>query len=179
MMAFPITEFKKRTFWAVVQSEDGRVIAEVELLALSYMRWNELGFLVPAPVAPVIKDPKDLTKVIPDLKKQRELDAEAEMKRNAIRLVVSLEGGSGIDWNGVEPDTLEDKADELMQVDSLVFLGLLQCLQKRIFGAGVTTEESADRFQRLQANGHAGQQPPTNVDQPDHQSAGVGETDSV
>ncbi len=150
-MAFKIKEQQGKTFHVDIKDRNENLLASYELEALTYMRWNELGLMVIPDEAPKIKDPKNPSgKKIYDLKGQSKLDGQAEVKRNAIRLVVSLEGGEGIDWDGNEPDTLEEKADILMQIDSAVFIALLTALRNRAYGMEVTAEESTVRFQRLQ-----------------------------
>jgi hypothetical protein len=148
-MAFKIADHQNKTFF--IDIESGGQTYSYELMALSYMKWNELGLLVPDETAPKIKDPKDPKKYIDDLAGQRKLDAECEWKRNAIRVVYALENGEGIDWNGDEPETLEDKANTLQQLDAVIFFGLINGLRTRTFGGVVSSEDAATRFQRVQA----------------------------
>lgn len=148
-MAFSIAGNKDRTFFIDISSDHSDVVVSHELLVLSYMRWNEIGLMVTAEVAPKIKDPKNPKEYIQDVAGQRKLDAEAEMKRNAMRVVVALEGGEGIDWGKDEPESLEAKAEVLINTDPRVFLGLMTGLRNRVFGGGVSTEDSEARFLRL------------------------------
>jgi len=150
-MAFKISEHKGENFFIVIHDNDGNQVAEYELKPLSYMRWNEIGLQVVADEAPKIKDPKNPKDYIQDLATQRRLDAEAEVMRNAMRVVESLEGGEGIDWGGNEPETLLEKAEQLQAIDVLTFNALIVGLRNWTLGKGVSAESAAQRFQRLQS----------------------------
>ena len=152
-MTFVIKTHQHKKFFIDITLGEDTVSYELE--ALSYMRWNEIGLMVKAETAPKIKDPNNPKKYIEDRKRQDELNAEAELLRNAMRIVVALEGGEGIEWGDDAPDTLEGKAEVFASVDTVMFLGLLTGLRNRAFGGKVTAEDADARFRRLQAESDA------------------------
>ena len=151
---FKLAEFSNRKFIAEINTDDGEVIAEFEMMDLSYNRWNDIGFMVVPEVALKIKDPKNPTKMIEDVKQQQLNDAIAENKRNAMRIVESIEGGSGIDWGGLGAEnleTLEQKAMFFMdKLDTPIFLGLLAILRNRAFGARISAKDAQKIFPDVQ-----------------------------
>ena len=150
-MAFKIQDHQNKTFYVDIQTEGSEDVLSYQMLALSYNRWNEIGLMVVADEAPKIKNPDNPRELIHDANGQRALNAEAEMQRNAMRVVESLEGGEGIDWGDAPPDNLADKAQMIMDIDSVTFLGLLTGLRNRAFGAEVSSEDAQARFQRLES----------------------------
>jgi hypothetical protein len=165
-MTFKISRHQNTTFWAVLQDTEGNILAEYEMCDLSYARWNDIGLMVTPDVARKIKDPKHPSKMIDDIATQTRYNQEAEVLRNAMRLAESIEGGSGIDWEGHDPQTLQDKGALLMSMSTHIFYGLLGLLSRRVHGAQVSAETAEARFQRLQVASQANHDPQTD----DHQS---------
>jgi hypothetical protein len=155
-MPFKIDNYKGNTFIAEFATEGSDTAVEFELLALSYFRWNEIGLTVTQKTAPRKPDPDNRGKYIADDKMQIDLDSEAEMSRNAMRIVVALEGGEGIDWGDFEPDTLAEKAAIMMDIDAAMFINLLAVLTQRVYGMKVSTKDSESRFSVIQSNSNEG-----------------------
>jgi hypothetical protein len=142
-----ISEHTKKMINVELKSASGDVIDTFELAGISYHKWQELGLMVNAEVAPKIKDPNDPKKYIKDEKQQSANDADAEVLRNALRIVWCLENGGGIDWGDEEPATLLDKAEAFKLIDADTFTALLNALQVWVFGKRVSTHDAVQRFQ--------------------------------
>jgi hypothetical protein len=163
-MAFKVNDYTDNTFHLDILGDDGAMIATYELKALTYTEWNEIGLTVVADEAPKIKDPDNPKKLIHDLAGQRLIDAQAEITRNVMRVVVSLEGGEGIEWGGKTPSTLEAKAEILLNIDSSMVWTLLNGIRTRAFGKKVSSEEATARFQRMEAEAITGSSSETDDD---------------
>ena len=164
---FKIEDYKNTTFWAILKDEDGNVLAEHEVMDLTIHRWNEIGLMVTAQEAMKIRDPKDPTQKIPDKVTQARYDADAELLRNAMRLVECLEGGGGIDWGENDPQTLQEKAELFEQsISQHIFLGFLTILQNRVYRTRITSEDAKARFRRIQAAAKDDPEPQTDDAEP-------------
>ncbi len=144
---FKIAEHKQKTITVELKSAQGDVLETFTLAGIGYHQWNELGLLVTTAKAPKIKDPKNPEKYIEDTERQTELDNEANMLRNAIRLVYALENGGGIDWGDDEPETLVDKAKAFQTVDADTFTALINALHVWLYGKRISATDAVERFQ--------------------------------
>lgn len=169
---FKISDYTDTSFWAILKDEDGNILAEHQMKDLTYHRWNEIGLMVTPKEAMKIKDPSNPTKLIADKETQARYDAEAELTRNGMRLIESLEGGGGIDWGEDDPQTLQAKA-ELFQanISQHIFLGLLTVLRERVYRTRISTEDAKARFRRLQDTAADDPEQQTDDDQPVVESA--------
>lgn len=169
---FKISDYTGTTFWAILKDENGNILAEHEVMDLTIHRWNEIGLMVTAQVAQKIKNPDKPTELIADRETQARYDAEAELKRNAMRLVECLEGGGGIDWGEDDPQTLQEKAELLQQsISQHIFLGFLTILQNRVYRTRITAEDAKARFQRIQAEAESNSEQQTDDPEPVAESA--------
>lgn len=142
-----IKEHTQKTITVELKSSGGEVVDTFELAGISYHKWQELGLMVNAGVAPKIKDPNDPKKYIADEEAQNKLNQEAEVLRNALRIVWCLENGGGIDWGEEEPSTLLGKAEAFQSIDADTFTALINALQVWIYGKRISTTDAVTRFQ--------------------------------
>jgi len=162
---FVLNNHSKTKFMAEIKNEAGVVLSEFEMMDLSYNRWNEIGFMVTAQVAPKIKDPDNPSKYIDDFKQQQLYDGQADILRNAMRIVESIENGSGIDWGKDVPVDLHSKAQRLMnEVDTPVFIGLIGLLRNRAFGGKVDEKTAVAIFPDVPEKSRNGDPPEANDD---------------
>lgn len=143
---FKIKEHKQKTITVELKSAQGDVLETFELAGIGYHKWNELGLLVTTARAPKKKDPKNPEKYIEDTDAQAKLDEEANMLRNAVRLVYALENGGGIDWGDDQPDNLLDKARAFQDIDADTFTALINALHVWLYGKRVSASDAINRF---------------------------------
>ena len=154
---FKIKDHQKNTVTFNISDTNGELYGEFTLATLSYHMWNKLGFLVTADEAPAKKNPKNPKEYIPDVIKQQELDTIAEAERNAIRIAWALENApGGIDWDGKDPQTWEEKGQIMQTMDASLFHALINALAYWAYGKKVSPKEVAERFPDLQKDGSEG-----------------------
>lgn len=144
---FSITNHKGKTFKVELKDAKGNVLETFELAGIGYHYWHELGLMVTTEQAPKIKDKNSPDKYVEDITAQKALDEQANILRNAVRVVYALESGGGIDWGDKEPPDLLSKAKALQEIDADIFTALLNALQLWLFGKKVSTADEINRFQ--------------------------------
>lgn len=144
---FKVQSHKQKLITVELKSATGDVLETFELAGIGYHKWNELGLLVTTPKAPKVKDPTNPEKYIDDQDRQKELDEEANILRNAIRLVYALEHGGGIDWGDEEPEDLIAKGKAFQEIDADTFTALINALHVWLYGKRISATDAVERFQ--------------------------------